>query len=69
MISVLPTANYGESDTLKIEMNARLKIPRSVSLDIRVVDSLRTTSLGKTPFIIRSPDVAAAIQQVMGGST
>jgi len=68
VISVLPTANYGESDTLRIEMNARLKIPRSVALDIRVVDSLRTTSLGKIPFIIRSPDVDAAIQQVMGGT-
>jgi phenylacetate-CoA ligase len=67
VISVLPTADYGESDAVRIEMNARLKIPRSVSLDIRVVDSLRTTSLGKTPFIIRSPDVDAAIQEVMGG--
>jgi phenylacetate-CoA ligase len=69
VISVLPTADYGESDTVRIEMNARLKIPRSVSLDIRVADSLRRTSLGKIPFIIRSPDVDAAIQQVMGGGT
>jgi hypothetical protein len=68
VMSVLPTADYGESDTVRIEMNAQLKIPRSVSLDIRVADSLRRTSLRKIPFIIRSPDVDAAIQQVMSGS-
>ena len=68
VISVLPTANYGESDAAKIETNARLKIPRSVSLEIRVADSLRRTSLGKIPFIIRSPEVDAAIQRVMSGS-
>jgi phenylacetate-CoA ligase len=68
VILVLPTADYTESDTVRIDMNARLKIPRSVSLDIRVADSLRRTSLGKIPFIIRSPDVDTAIQQVMGGT-
>jgi phenylacetate-CoA ligase len=68
VICVVPTANYSASDTARIEMRARTKIPRTVSLEIRVGDSLRKTPLGKIPLVIRSPDVDAAIQQVMGGS-
>jgi phenylacetate-CoA ligase len=68
VICVVPTADYSVADTAKIEMRARTKIPRSVSLEIRVGDSLRKSSLGKIPLVIRSPDVNTAIQRVMGGS-
>jgi phenylacetate-coenzyme A ligase PaaK-like adenylate-forming protein len=68
VICVVPTADYTVSDTAKLEMRARTKIPRTVSVEIRVGDSLRKTSLGKIPLVIRSPDVEAAIQQLIGSS-
>jgi hypothetical protein len=68
VICVVPTADYTVSDTAKLEMRARTKIPRTVSVEIRVGDSLRKTSLGKIPLVIRSPDVDAAIQQLIGSS-
>jgi hypothetical protein len=41
VICVVPTADYTVSDTAKLEMRARTKIPRTVSVEIRVGDSLK----------------------------
>lgn len=56
-ILVLPTDEYTERDREHLLHNAREKLPRSMSVEIRSVTALERTARGKTPFVIHRPQV------------
>jgi phenylacetate-CoA ligase len=58
VIRVVPAAGFGESERAQLEANARRKLPPAIRIEVRVVDELERTPLGKTPFVVRGPGVA-----------
>ena len=56
-VLVLPDDGYSERDTAQLLHNVRTKVPASMRVDIRTVDALERTALGKTPFVIHRPAV------------
>ena len=61
-IRVIPDAGFAERDRAALMANARLKIPASMQVELRVVEELERTARGKTPFVIRraaAPGTAA----------
>jgi phenylacetate-CoA ligase len=56
-IHVVPAPGYGAREREQILAQTRLKIPSTMTLDVREVEALEQTSLGKTPFIVRRPGV------------
>jgi phenylacetate-CoA ligase len=56
-VLVLPDEGYSERDAAQLLHNIRTKVPGSMRVDIRRVDALERTSLGKTPFVIHRPAV------------
>jgi phenylacetate-coenzyme A ligase PaaK-like adenylate-forming protein len=57
-ILVLPAPGFGERERGELLANARRKLPPGISVEVRVVEELRRTALGKTPFVIREGDAA-----------
>ncbi len=53
-ILVIPAPGFGERERHQLVANARRKLPMSMSLELRTVDALTRTALGKTPFVIRA---------------
>ncbi|HTK30791.1 MAG TPA: AMP-binding protein [Candidatus Saccharimonadaceae bacterium] len=56
-IHVLPAPGFGEADRAQLIANARRKVPGSMRVEVRVVEALERTALGKTPFVLRRPGV------------
>ncbi len=52
-VRVIPTADFGDADRARLLSNVRLKVPSTMEVEIRLVDALEHTPLGKTPFVIR----------------
>jgi phenylacetate-CoA ligase len=52
-LSVLPKSNYNAADSEALLRNARSRFPPDVQLRVELVDRLRQTAAGKTPFVIR----------------
>jgi phenylacetate-CoA ligase len=57
ILRALVSADFSAADADHLMRNARQKIPGSVRIDLEVVDKLERTPLGKTPFILHSPQV------------
>lgn len=56
-LHVLPAPGYGDAERAHLIRNMRLKIPATMAVEVREVESLEQTALGKTPFIVRRPGV------------
>ena len=52
-IRVVPAPDFGEHERVALIANARRKVPATMDVEVRVVDELERTALGKTPFVIR----------------
>jgi phenylacetate-CoA ligase len=52
-IRVIPAPKFGDPDRDALIANARRKLPASMSVEVKLVDELERTALGKTPFVIR----------------
>jgi phenylacetate-coenzyme A ligase PaaK-like adenylate-forming protein len=63
-VLVLPDQGYTEHDAAQLLQNIRTKVPSSMRVDIRRVDALERTSLGKTPFVIHRPVVRELLRRV-----
>lgn len=50
---IIPTPEYSKQDEVEIIHSAYDKLPKSIQIDINIVDSLLKTKHGKTPFVIR----------------
>jgi len=57
-IRVVPAEGFGAAQIARLEANSRAKLPPSMSIEVRVVETLERTALGKTPFVVRGPGVA-----------
>lgn len=64
IMRVLAAPGFGRGDARQLMLNARMKIPASVDVEIEVVDSLQRTARGKTPFVVHAPEVAHALRLV-----
>lgn len=58
---VAPAAGYSPADAARLEANARRKIPSSVRVEIVTTQAFHRTAQGKTPFVVRSPEVDRAL--------
>jgi len=56
-IRVVPAPGYGPSDREQLEHNLRGKLPDDMSVQIVEDRPLRRSATGKTPFVIRAPQV------------
>jgi phenylacetate-CoA ligase len=65
-VLVLPDAGYSERDSAQLLHNVRTKVPDSMRIDIRRVDALERTALGKTPFVIHRPAVRELLRRARG---
>lgn len=63
-VLVLPDDGYTERDARQLLHNVRTKIPESMRVDIRRVDVLERTALGKTPFVIHRPAVRELLHRL-----
>lgn len=54
---ILAGAGYGKDDERRLLRNVRAKLPLSMDVEIRRVEALERTALGKTPFVIHRPAV------------
>ncbi len=66
-VLVLPDEGYSARDTDQLLHNIRTKLPASMRVDIRSVDALERTALGKTPFVIHRPPVRALLSRARAG--
>ena len=66
-VLVLPDEGYSERDAAQLLHNIRTKLPTSMRVDIRRVDVLERTALGKTPFVIHRPPVRALLSRARSG--
>jgi len=62
-VLVLPDEGYTERDAAQLLHNVRTKVPDSMRVDVRRVDALERTALGKTPFIIHRPAVREMLRR------
>jgi hypothetical protein len=60
---VLPDNGYTEHDAAQLLHNVRTKVPASMRVEIRSVDALERTALGKTPFVIHRPVVREMLRR------
>jgi phenylacetate-coenzyme A ligase PaaK-like adenylate-forming protein len=61
ILRALVTPDFSARDGEQMLANARLKIPRGVDVRLEMVERLERTASGKTPFVIHSPAVKAAL--------
>lgn len=66
-VLVLPDDGYSERDAAQLLHNIRTKLPASMRVDIRRVEALERTALGKTPFVIHRPAVRALLSRARNG--
>lgn len=66
-VLVLPDEDYSERDAAQLLHNIRTKLPGSMRVDVRRVDVLERTALGKTPFVIHRPAVRALLSRTRTG--
>lgn len=69
VLRALTTAEFSRVDADKLLRNARLKIPASAEVRIEIAENLHRTSGGKTPFVIHSPAVQAALEAIASGES
>jgi phenylacetate-coenzyme A ligase PaaK-like adenylate-forming protein len=62
LVQQLP--GYSQRDTDQLLHNVRLKVPASMAVEIRCVDELERTALGKTPFVIHRPAVKQSLAAI-----
>jgi phenylacetate-CoA ligase len=62
-VLVLPDEGYTERDAAQLLQNVRTKVPSSMRVDIRRVDALERSALGKTPFVIHRPVVREMLRR------
>ena len=62
-VLVLPDDGYTGQDAEQLLHNIRTKVPASMRVDIRRVDVLERTVLGKTPFVIHRPAVREMLRR------
>lgn len=65
-VLVLPDQGYTERDAAQLLQNVRTKVPSSMRVDIRRVDALERSALGKTPFVIHRPVVREMLRRARG---
>jgi phenylacetate-CoA ligase len=53
LVHVLAAPGFSTREAQRLRDQARAKLPASMRIEVKVVDCLRTTALGKTPFVIR----------------
>ena len=63
LVTNLTTGGYSERDAAQLLQNVRTKVPSSMRVDIRRVDVLERTALGKTPFVIHRPAVREMLRR------
>jgi phenylacetate-CoA ligase len=66
VLRALVEPGFGEAQIEQLRANARAKVPAEVRIDVEVVDALERTASGKTPFILRSPQVQALFDELRG---
>ena len=59
ILRALVRPSFGPPQRARLEANARAKIPDSMAIRLELVDHLETSSLGKTPFVIRNGEMKA----------
>ncbi len=52
-VLVVPKAGYTDADSRTLLKNARNRFPPEVELSVQLVERLRQTAAGKTPFVVR----------------
>jgi phenylacetate-CoA ligase len=62
-VLVLPDEGYSERDAAQLMHNVRTKVPASMRVDVRRVDALERTALGKIPFVIHRPAVREMLRR------
>lgn len=64
VLRALVAPGFSDENHDQLLQNARRKIPNSARVDIELVDELRRTARGKTPYIIHSPQVIERLRAV-----
>ena len=54
LVHVLARPDFSTREAQRLRDQARAKLPASMRIEVKVADRLRTTALGKTPFVIRA---------------
>ena len=54
-ILVVPAKSFTDADKEQIIQNAYSKLPRTMKVNVELVDTLDRTTQGKVPFIVRNP--------------
>lgn len=67
-VLVIPDTGYSTDDADHLMRNVRLKVPESMAVTIETTDCLEKTPLGKTPFVIHRPAIAAALQTLQASA-
>ncbi len=57
ILLVTSGGDLSEADRRTLDASIGRKLPPSMSVDVQVVDRLARTAAGKTPFVVRSPDL------------
>jgi phenylacetate-CoA ligase len=63
LVLVLPDDGYTEQDAAQLLHNIRTKVPTAMRVEIRRVEALERTVLGKTPFVIHRPAVREMLRR------
>ncbi len=64
---VVPKSSYAAADSEALLRNARARFPPQVQLRVELVDRLKQTAAGKTPFVIRHSGPAQAPENLTPG--
>jgi len=56
-VRVLPAPGWGPADRAQLEHNLRAKLPDDMTVRIVETTTLRRSAAGKTPFVIRAPEL------------
>jgi phenylacetate-coenzyme A ligase PaaK-like adenylate-forming protein len=62
ILRALVAHGFRDTDAEQLRANARQKIPAATRIEIQLVEELKRTAHGKTPFIIHAPEVKRALQ-------
>jgi phenylacetate-CoA ligase len=66
VLRALVESGFGDRQIEQLVSNARAKVPAEVRIDVEIVDALERTANGKTPFILRSPQVQTRFDALRG---
>lgn len=62
ILRALVARGFCDADAQQLLANARQKIPASTRIEVQLVEELRRTARGKTPFVIHAPEVKQALR-------